>query len=184
MMIREKCILLILVTVGAVSILAGFQGEAQEKGQGQIAQIVQHFLSPEGQKQFWLVSAVNLISGLSLMMHAGQWDNLIKNPEGWCNKGTALWEYRWRRHLLFNAFGSGVMVAIGEIGGVDGDWGLSYLFGRQGAILGAFVPCLTGQSISPIAKSALILGVPPLTGALFSFYGFYSHADLSETQTR
>lgn len=148
--------------------------------QGGLVQITQHFLSSEGQKQFWIVSAVNFLASLGLAIYSGQWNNLIENPEDWCKEDTALWEFRWRKHRLFNAFGTGAIIALGEASGVTGDWGLSYLFGREGAVIGAFAPCLVDQARSPLVKTALILAVPPIASALLSFYGFYSHADLSE----
>lgn len=165
-----------VLIVIAICVLSGVQGVAGEKGQ--IAQIVDHFLSPEGQRQFWFASAVNFVSSLVLIIYSGQWDNLIGSPEDWCTEGTELWEFRWGMYDYFNTFGVASMVAMGEGAGITGDWGLAYLFGEMGATIGSFAPCLADQA-DPLAKVALILGVPPITSAFLSFYGFYSHADLS-----
>ncbi len=181
---KRNYVLILAVAVVWVWILLGSYEVVGGGEQGGLVQITQHFLSPEGQKQFWIVSAVNFLASLGLAVYSGQWDNLIENPEGWCKEDTALWEFRWRRHRLINAFGTGAMISLGEASGVKGDWGLSYLFGSEGAVIGALAPCLVDQSSSPAVKTALILTVPPIASALLSFYGFYSHADLSAIRSQ
>lgn len=137
--------------------------------------------SANGQIQLSATAALDLATSTSLLIVTGHWQQLSDDVDDWCNFDTALSAYRTRVHEpLTPMFNMPLLIWMGEMQqGIRGDWGMAYLLGWLGAVVGNRLVCAAYPVLdSPFIEKAMALVIPSVSAAVGSVYGFNFHADL------